>query len=88
MESWVFLLVGGLGAIGAAMTLGTIAAMVQYRRTGTLPGVDEGEAADTSGPDDAVMRRLVVRIVLGAVVAVVCFLVLAERGLLSGPVLG
>ena len=88
MESWVFLLVGGLGAIGAAMSLGTIAAMVQYRRTGTLPGLDEDAATDAAGPGDAVLRRLVVRIVLGAVVAVVCFLVLAERGLLAGPVLG
>ncbi len=90
MESWVFLLVGGLGAIGAAMTLGTIAAMVQYRRTGTLPGVDETETAeaDTFEPDAAVLRRLVVRIVVGAVVAVVCFVVLAEQGLLGGPVLG
>lgn len=88
MESWVFLLVGGLGAVGAAMTLGTIAAMVQYRRTGTLPGLDDGETADAADPDAAVMRRLVVRIVLGAVVAVVCALVLAEQGLLGGPVLG
>lgn len=87
MESWLFLLVGGLGAIGAAMTLGTIAAMVRYRRTGTLPGVDEGDAVDA--PDDrVVLRRLVVRIVVGAVVAVVCFAVLAEQGLLGGPVLG
>lgn len=90
MASWVFLLVGGLGAVGAAMTLGTIAAMVRYRRTGTLPGVEQDEAADAPAPepDDAVMRRLVVRIVLGAVVAVVCFAVLAEQGLLGGPVLG
>jgi hypothetical protein len=88
VESWVFLLVGGLGAVGAAMTLGTVAAMVQYRRTGTLPGQgdEDGDATATDGP--ATMRRLVIRIVLGAVVAVVCFVILAQQGLLGGPVLG
>ena len=92
MESWVFLLVGGLGAVGAAMALGTIAAMVRYQRTGTLPGTDD-EGATVEGQvdparDPAVLRRLVVRIVLGIAVAVVCFWVLAEQGLLGGPVLG
>lgn len=84
MESWVFLLVGGLGATGAALTLGTLAALVQYRRTGTLPG--GGDDAPEPGPDT--MRRLVIRIVLGVVVAGVCFALLADRGLVGGPVLG
>ena len=91
MESWVFLLVGGLGAVGAAMSLGTIAAMVQYRRTGRLPGVEDGdEAVVGTDPDrdPAVLRRLTLRIVLGAVIAVVCAAVLAEQGLLAGPTLG
>lgn len=83
MESWVFLLVGGLGATGAALSLGTIAALVQYRRTGTLPG---GDDAPEPGPDTT--RRLVVRVVIGVVVAVSCAMVLAEQGLLGGPVLG
>lgn len=82
MESWVFLLVGGLGAVGAAMALGTLAAWVRYERTGEVPGGD----ADTPVEDGpAVRRRLLVRIVLGVVVAVSCGLVLAEQGLLLGP---
>lgn len=84
MESWVFLLVGSLGAAGAAMSLGTLAALVRYERTGELPGRDE----DAPDPGPRVRRRLLLRIVLGAVVAAVCFVTLAEQGLLGGPVLG
>lgn len=104
MESWVFLLVGGLGAIGAALSIGTLAALVQYRRHGTLPGQDqdhdsaqgEDQAREQDqGPDEAppppepgIERRLWVRIVMGAVVAVVCFGSLAQQGLLFGSLLG
>ncbi len=84
MESWVFLLVGGLGATGAALSLGTLAAWVRFERTGEVPG----DAEETADPGPAVRRRLLVRVVLGAVVAAVCFVVLAEQGLLGGPVLG
>lgn len=84
MESWVFLLVGGLGAVGAALSLGTLAALVQYRRTGTPPGLDE----DDQAPESGVERRLWVRIVMGAVVAAICFASLARQGLLGGPILG
>jgi hypothetical protein len=103
MESWIFLVVGGLGAVGAAMSLGTLAALVRYRSTGELPGGTDdvggpsadgtqGAGARRSRPpqdpvevDAAVQRRLLVRIVLGAVVAVACVLSLAEQGLLAGP---
>lgn len=107
MESWIFLLVGGLGAVGAAMSLGTLAALVRYRSTGELPGDDrDAETGDdaagqrsrsdrtgrAAGSDDrpvevepAVQRRLLVRIVLGAVVAVACVISLADQGLLAGP---
>ena len=84
MESWVFLLVGGVGAVGAALSLGTLAALVRHERTGEVPGRD----ADAPDPDPGVRRRLLVRIVIGAVVAVVCAAILAERGLLGGPVPG
>ena len=87
MESWVFLLVGGLGAVGAALSLGTLTALVRYRRTGALPGQDADAQPDVD-PDPATERRLWVRIVIGAVVAAVCFSSLADQGLLGGPVLG
>lgn len=81
MESWVFLVVGGLGAVGAALSLGTLAALVQYRRTGDPPG----QAEDATEPAPGIERRLWVRIVTGAVVAVICFASLAQQGLLGGP---
>ena len=40
-SSWTFLLVGSFAAMGAAMAVGTLAALVQHRRTGTMPGSDE-----------------------------------------------
>lgn len=85
MESWIFLLVGGLGAVGAALSLGTLAAWVRFERTGEVPG--QG-AEDAPGPGSHVRRRLLVRIVIGAVVAAVCFVSLADQGLLGGPALG
>lgn len=90
MESWVFLLVGGLGAIGAALSLGTLAALVQFRRHGTLPGQDEDQEQEqaTPPPEPGIERRLWVRIVMGAVVAAVCFGSLAQQGLLFGSLLG
>ena len=83
MESWVFLLVGGLGAVGAAMSLGTLVAWIRFERTGEVPGQgtgdddtdDEGAAVD---PGPAVRRRLLLRVVLGAVVAAACVMVLAD----------
>jgi hypothetical protein len=40
-SSWTFLLVGSFAALGAAMAVGTLAALVRHRRTGTMPGSDE-----------------------------------------------
>ncbi len=40
-SSWTFLLVGSFAALGAAMAVGTMAALWQYRRSGTMPGSDE-----------------------------------------------
>ena len=39
--SWTFLLVGSFAAMGAAMAVGTLAALLRHRRTGTMPGSDE-----------------------------------------------
>jgi hypothetical protein len=41
MESFQFLIVGGLGAVGAALTFGTLAAVVRYWRTGRWPGEED-----------------------------------------------
>ncbi len=40
-SSWTFLLVGSFAALGAAMSVGTLAALARHRRTGTMPGSDE-----------------------------------------------
>lgn len=39
--SWAFLLVGTFAAVGAAMMVGTLAALWRYHRTGRFPGNDE-----------------------------------------------
>ncbi len=38
--SWLFLIIGSIAALGAAMAFGTIAALWRYHRTGTVPGSD------------------------------------------------
>jgi hypothetical protein len=40
-SSWTFLLVGSFAAVGAALTVGTLAALWRHHRTGTFPGSDE-----------------------------------------------
>ena len=74
---WTFLLVGGFGAIGAAMALGTLAALVRYHRTGAWPGA--GDAADvTTGR----LVGLYLRVIVGTVLAVVAYVSLSSRGLI------
>jgi hypothetical protein len=80
VESWVFLLVGGVGAVGAALTIGTLAALVRLRREGTLPG----QPPDAGPPPPATVRALWLRVAVGAVVAAVCAVSLASQGLLFG----
>jgi hypothetical protein len=60
--SWLFLLVGSFAALGAAMAIGTLAAILRYHRTGTFPGGDR--------PDELPRGRLIalwVRVVIGLV---------------------
>lgn len=74
--SWSFLLVGSFAAVGAAMALGTLAALLHYRRTGEFPGAAAGE--------DVPRRRVLalwVRVGVGAIVAVVGVMALQQRGL-------
>ena len=39
--SWAFLLIGSFAAAGAALALGTLAAILRYHRTGRFPGEEE-----------------------------------------------
>jgi len=61
-SSWTFLLVGSFAALGAAMTVGTLAALIRHRRTGTMPGSDEVVELTT-----ARRLRLWLRVVVGLV---------------------
>jgi len=78
--SWMFLVIGSFAALGAAMALGTLAALLRFRRTGTFP---DGSGALDDGP---VPRRRIVelwmRVVVGAVLAVAGVAALVARGLL------
>ena len=38
--SWLLLMIGSFAALGAAMAFGTLAAIMRYHRTGTIPGSD------------------------------------------------
>ena len=75
MSSWVFLLVGGVGAVGAAMVVGTLAALLQLRRTGSLPGQPDG-----AEPPPGTVRAMWVRVVVGAAVAATCLASLVSQG--------
>jgi hypothetical protein len=74
---WTFLLVGTFGAIGAAMAVGTAAALVRYHRRGEWPGVD--------GPAEVSRGRLVglyARVIIGAGLAGYAFISLSSSGLI------
>jgi hypothetical protein len=76
-SSWTFLLVGSFAALGAAMAVGTLAALWTYRRTGTFPGSEE--------PAELPPQRLVVlwaRVVVGLVLAGIGIEALRRVGIL------
>lgn len=76
-STWTFLLVGGFGAVGAAMAVGTAAALLRYHRTGEWPGRDD-RADVTTGR----LVGLYARVVVGAGLAIYAFVSLSSRGLL------
>lgn len=76
MASWEFLLIGSFAAVGAAMALGTIAALARYRRTGEFPG------APDNAPPSGKIGWLYVRIAVGIAVAVYGIASLSSRGLI------
>jgi hypothetical protein len=75
--SWGFLLVGSFAAVGAAMALGTLAALLRYRRTGEFPGVSA---------DQPVSRRRItalwIRVGVGVVLTAIGVVALVDRGLI------
>jgi hypothetical protein len=78
MESWLFLVVGSFAAIGAALALGTLGAIILYHRTGQFP--NQAERGGT------VSRRqlagLWARVVVGVVLALAGVVSLWSAGLI------
>ena len=67
LTGYVLILYWTIVAIGAALFLGTAAALVRYRRTGTFPG---GQAADGGhAPTRRETTRVVVRCTVGLALA-------------------
>lgn len=75
--SFGFLFFGSIGAVGAALAFGTLAALLRYHRTGAFPGHEPGEEV-TRGK----YVRLWVRVVAGLVVAAYGVYVVNEAGVL------
>jgi hypothetical protein len=71
-----FLLVGTFGAVGAALAVGTAAALLRYHRTGEFPGTD-GEAISRGR-----RRSLWARVVVGGAIATWALADLSSAGLL------
>lgn len=76
VTSWAFLLLGSFAALGAAMAVGTLAALVRHRRTGTFPGSEEVVVLDTR-------RRALLwgRVVVGGALAGAGVVALLRSGL-------
>ncbi|MBY5162407.1 hypothetical protein [Salsipaludibacter albus] len=74
---WQFIVVGSAGAIGAALALGTLAALVRWYRTGEWPGDTATEVGT------ARLVGLWLRVIVGVVVAVWAFASLSRAGLLG-----
>lgn len=73
---WQFIWVGGFGAVGAALAVGTLAALARWYRGGAWP----------DGSTEASTGRLVglwLRVLLGVVVATWAVVSLSNDGLLG-----
>lgn len=68
LTGYVLIFYWTIVAIGGALFLGTAAAVLRYRRTGTFPG-EAGEAGAAHIPSGRVLRRATVRCVLGLCLA-------------------
>lgn len=74
---WQFLLVGGFGAVGAALAIGTGAALLRWYRTGEWPGQRQ-DAQITTGR----IVGLWLRVLVGAAIAGYAVVSLSQDGLL------
>ena len=79
--SWAFLLVGSFAAVGAALAVGTLAALLRYHRTGLLPGAES--ASDGSGEvSRGTYVALWVRVGIGVVLTIAGIIALDRSGVL------
>ncbi len=77
MISWQFLVLGSFGAVGLALSLGTLAAMAQYRRNGHFPNAEPGDPP----PSRSKFVGLWARVVIGLLLAVAGFVSLQAQNL-------
>lgn len=75
--SFGFLLFGSVGAVGAALAFGTLAALLRYHRTGTFPNHQAGEPIARGK-----YVGLWVRVVVGILVAIYGAYIVVDSGVL------
>lgn len=75
--SWAFLLVGSFAAVGAAMAVGTLAALLRYHQTGVFPGAeDDGQIPQSR------LIALWARVGVGVVLTVIGIIAIDRAGIL------
>ena len=74
--SWAFLLVGSFAAVGAAMAVGTLAALLRYHRTGVFPGAEDGEVPQSR------LIALWARVGIGVVLTIMGIIAIDRAGIL------
>lgn len=76
-QSFTYLFLGTLAAVGFALAAGTLGAIVRYHRTGAFPGHEPGQ--------EVLTRRYVglwIRVVVGIAVGIYGVAVVANAGVL------
>ena len=73
--SFGFLILGSIGAVGFALAFGTLAAMFNYRRTGSFPGHEPGQVVTQRD-----WTKLWIRVVLGIAVGIYGVYVVIRAG--------
>jgi hypothetical protein len=75
--SWAFLLIGSFAAVGAAMAIGTLAALLRYHRTGVFPGAEDGSEVPQSR-----LVALWARVGVGVVLTIIGIVAIDRAGIL------